>query len=80
MILLEFIANRANSKQMFLQVLKDLLAAKALTIRQTAQVFNRIVEIPGTAFITTKGRFLINLLINQIFRTKLQISPGHRAV
>lgn len=40
---------------MFLKVLKDLLTTKILTTRQTAQVFNRIVEIPGTAFITTKG-------------------------
>ncbi|KAI6190606.1 hypothetical protein M3Y97_00136700 [Aphelenchoides bicaudatus] len=52
-LLLEFISNRSNSKNLYLQTLKDLLATKALTVRDTAQVF-RIVDIPGTAFITTK--------------------------
>lgn len=55
MILLEFISNRANSKQMFLRTLKDLLAVKQLSIRETAEVFGRITEVPGTAHITTKG-------------------------
>lgn len=55
MILLEYIENRSNSREMFLNILTKLLASKSLTIRQSSEVFQRVVEIPGTARITTKG-------------------------
>ncbi|KAI6213951.1 hypothetical protein M3Y94_00212000 [Aphelenchoides besseyi] len=54
LLLLDFIANRANSADLFLETMRDLLFRKKLTIRRAAEIFNRIIKIPGTVHITTR--------------------------
>ncbi|CAD5225921.1 unnamed protein product [Bursaphelenchus okinawaensis] len=44
MMLLDFIINRKNSEQFFLKTLKNLLLTKALSIRESAEIFARILQ------------------------------------
>ncbi|KAI6223759.1 hypothetical protein M3Y99_01429200 [Aphelenchoides fujianensis] len=52
--LLNFIANRFNSADIFLETLKNLLFKKELSTKTAAEIFGRIVKQPGTAHITLR--------------------------
>ncbi|KAI6223605.1 Mic1 domain-containing protein [Aphelenchoides fujianensis] len=52
--LLNFIANRFNSADIFLETLKNLLFKKELNTKTAAEIFGRIVRQPGTAHITLR--------------------------
>uniref|UniRef100_A0A1I7RWY7 RGS domain-containing protein n=1 Tax=Bursaphelenchus xylophilus TaxID=6326 RepID=A0A1I7RWY7_BURXY len=65
MMLLDFIMNRKNSEEFFLKTLRRLLLNKELSIRQSAEIFTRILEEPTVALNNNnKGKFWQNLVFD----------------